>query len=263
MYNIIPLIIILLCLAGISAIVLKKLPLLTIFDVNEIPEEKAAQTKNKIIEERLERKVKHFSSKLQPFFQILSNFFQRKVSAVKTKIQEVEDKYKNQTKKEILVTKSEFLDLEKKIEDLLDEGKSLMKNENFEEAEKKIIEVLALDPKNLKAYHELGDLYYLQKQFVEAEATFKHILKINKTDDQAYFKLAEVYEKMEKPESVVENLVKALELVPNSPKYLDLLLTNSIILKNKELAVETLEKLKSVNPENAKIAEFEQQLKEI
>lgn len=263
MYNIIPLIIILLCLAGISAIVLKKLPLLTIFDVNEIPEEKAAQTKNKIIEERLERKVKHFSSKLQPFFRIISNFFQRKVSSVKAKIQAVEDKYKNQAKQEVLVTKGEFMDLEKKIATLLEEGQAFARADKVEEAERKIIEVLALDPKNLKAYHELGDLYYVQKHFTEAEATFRHILKINKADDLAYFKLGEVYEKMEKPESVVENLVKALELVPNNPKYLDLLLTNSIILKNKELAVKTLEKLKLVNPENAKIVEFEQQLKEI
>jgi biopolymer transport protein ExbD len=78
MYNIIPLIIILICLAIILAIILKKLPLLTSFDTSEIPAEKQSETKEKIMNERLKRKAKFFYGKVTPFGQLIVNFWQRK-----------------------------------------------------------------------------------------------------------------------------------------------------------------------------------------
>lgn len=263
MYNIIPLIIILLCLAGIIAIIIKKLPLLAVFDVDSIPEEKEAETKKKIMEERMERKLKFFYNKLKPFFQLLGNFFQRKIRSSQDKIALLEEKYKNKAKKEVLVTKEEFQTLEKQIEANLEGADNLVKNENLEEAEKKYIEILSLDAKNIAAYRGLGNLYIAQKQYQEAVAIFKHILKLNKADSQAYFELAEVFMRLEDYDSALNNISKALEIEPVNTKYLDLLLTISIIIKNKEMAREGLTRLKAVNPENAKIEEFEQKIAEM
>lgn len=263
MYNIIPLIIILLCLAGILAIVLKKLPLLAVFDVDSIPEEKEAETKKKIMEERMERKLKVFYNKLKPFLQLIGNFFQRKLKSSQEKIAELEEKYKSKAQKEVLVTKEEFQSLEKKIEVYLDEAKNLQRSEDFETAEKKYIEILSLDSKNVAAYRGLGDLYIAQKQYQEAIATFKHILKLNKADSQAYFELAEVFVRMENFDSALNYISKALEIEPVNTRYLDLLLTISIIIENKDMAKEALERLKAVNPENAKIPEFEEKIRSI
>lgn len=263
MYNIIPLILILVCLAVILAIIFKKLPLLAVFDVNAIPEEKEADTKNKIMEERLNRRLKLIKEKIRPFGQLVANFFQRKIQSSKERIAKLEEKYQVQTKQEPLVTKEEFETKEKKISNLLEAGQDLAKAEDYNSAEKKYIEILGLDAKNIEAYRGLGNLYILQKQFVEAIQTFRHIVKLNKADSLAHFELAEVFVRLEDYDNALNSLNKALEIEPVNPKFLDLLLTISIIIKNKEMAKEGLTRLKAVNPENAKIEEFEQKIREL
>jgi Flp pilus assembly protein TadD len=263
MYNILPLIIILVCLAVILSIVFKKLPLLAVFDVNSIPEEKEAETKKKIMEERFDRKLKLFISKISPIFKLLGNYITRKYKVLQEKIAKLEEKYKSKAKKDVLVTKEEFQSLEKKIDNLLVEAENLAKNEEYEAAEKKYIEILSLDAKNIPAYRGLGHLYIAQKQLVEAIQTFKHILKLNKKDSQANFELAEVLVRMDDFDTALNYISKALEFEPVNPKYLDLWLAISIIIKNKEMAQEALERLKAVNPENAKIEEFAAKIKSL
>jgi len=263
MYNIIPFIIILLCLAAILAIVIKKLPLLAVFDVKSIPEVKEAETKNKIMEERMERRLKVLYNKIKPFLQLLGNFFQRKFKDSQAKIAKLEEKYKSKAKKEALVTKEEFLSLEKRIENILQDAANLVKSENYDAAEKKYIEILSLDAKNIAAYRGLGDLFIVQKQFQEAIQTLKHILKLNKNDGLAHFELAEIYDRLEDYDNAVNNISQALAEEPVNPRYLDLWLKISIIVKNKEMAKEALERLKAVNPDNAKIPELELKIREI
>lgn len=293
MYNIIPLIIILCCLAVIIFIISKKLPLLATFDVSSIPEEKEAETKQKIMEERLERKVKVFYNKVSPIFQIIGNFLARKLKDFSDALKDLEERYKKKVKKEILVTKDEFIGQEKKLESLEKEAGDLLAIDEFAAAEKKYIDMISLDPKNINAYRGLGNLYIAQKNYTDAKQTFEHVLKLNKLDDEAYaglgkiaeetgdfqtakedfiksidikntaihyFELAEVCLRMENFEEAVANLEKAIEFEPNNPKYLDLLLTISIDLKDSGRAFSLLKRLKEVNPENQKISEFEKQL---
>lgn len=263
MYNIIALIVILICLALILVIVYKKLPLLANFDVGSIPEEKAAETKTKIMEERMARKAKVIYLKITPFFKIIFNFCQRKFKVLAEKIKAWEEKYKTKPTKEALVTKEEFQSTENKIENLLKEAQDLINREFYEEAEKKYLEILSLEQKNIEAYRGLGNIYFLQKQYEEAKQTFNHILKLNKTDSFANFELAEVFAKTENYDEAILNLEKALKLEPNNPKYLDLLITISLIIKDKNLARQSLERLKEANPDNGKIEEFQAKIKEL
>ena len=263
MYNILALVIILICLAVILVIINKKLPLLASFDVGSIPAEKASETKTKIMEERLNRKIKVFYNKIAPFFKIIKNFSQRKFQDIQGKMKKWEEKYKTSAKKEVLVTKEEFEDLEKKNNFLLKEAEDFISRENYSEAEKKYLEILSLDPKNTKAFYGLGNLYFLQKEYDEARQTYEHILKLNNSDSLAFFELAEVFYTIKNYEEATFYMEKALEFEPNNPKYLDLLLTISIIIKNKDLAQETLDRLRGINPENAKIAEFVAQINEL
>jgi tetratricopeptide (TPR) repeat protein len=293
MYNIIPLIIILCCLAVIIFIISKKLPLLATFDVGSIPEEKEAETKQKIMEKRLERKAKVFYNRVSPIFKIIGNFFTRKFKDLSDALKDLEEKYKKKAKKEILVTKEEFIGQEKKLESLQKESEDLLAKDEFIAAEKKYIEMISLDPKNINAYRGLGNLYIAQKNYSDAKQTFEYILKLNKLDDEAYaglgkiaeetgdyetakedfiksidikntaihyFELAEVCLRMENHKEAVDNLEKAIEFEPNNPKYLDLLLTISINLKDSGRAFSLLKRLKEVNPENQKIPEFEKDL---
>lgn len=263
MFNILALILILICLAAILFIIYRKMPLLASFDVNSIPEVKAADTKTKILEERIQRKMKVISAKLSPFLKLLTNFFQRKFKSIAEKLMTWEERYKTRQKKETLVTKEEFENIEKKTGNLLKEGKDLLEKEDFADSEKKYLEVLNIEPKNIEAYRGLGNIFLKQKQYEEARQTFSHIIKLDKSDSFSFFELAEVEEKMQQYEQALNNLKKALELEPNNPKYLDLFISICIIIKNKNLAQNAFLKLKEVNPENAKIQEFASKLKEI
>jgi tetratricopeptide (TPR) repeat protein len=277
-------------LAAIIFIVYKKLPLLATFDVSSIPEEKEAETKQKIMEERLIRKTKVFLNKIMPFFQMIGNFLSRKIKNIQEGILTLEENYKKKTKKEILVTKEEFASQEKKIEVMIQQAEDFINRNDLAGSEKKYLEILSLDPKNVSAYRGLANLYILQKQYEEAKQIFEHILKLNKLDDLAYaglgkiaeekgefqkakedylqsigiknasihyFELGEVCQRMGSDSEARDNLLKALELEPSNPKYLDLLLIVAIKLQETNLAKKVLAKLTEVNPENQKIAKFE------
>jgi len=294
MYNIIPLIIILFCLVVILAIVFKKLPLLANFDIGSIPQEKEADTKTKIMEERLQRKAKFILSNIKPYFKHLVKDIKKQYDATYAKLKDMEEKYKAKPEVKTIVTKKEFDDFEKKKDNILKQAEELIDKEEYEEAEKKYIEIISSDPKNVEAYRGLGNLYFLQDNYEDAKQTFEHILKINKEDDLAYaklgaiavesgdlkdakdsllksikiqnkaihyFELAEVCYKLEEYEDAIKNLDNALEIEPNNPKYLDFLITVSIAVKDKERSNAALSKLKEVNPDNKKIEEFDAEIK--
>ena len=263
MFNIISLVIILVSLGIILAIVVKKLPLLASFDVSENPEEKAAETKDKIMEQRLKRKAKFFLNKFMPYGKLLKGGLKERAESLLDKFKGLEEKYKKKVKKDVLVTKEEHEDFEQSIDTLLKEADQLTDKEEYEEAEKKYIEILSMDAKNTEAYYGLGWLYFLQRSYEEAKQTYAHILKLDKDNDKAFFALAEVCERIEDFDQAISFLEKALKIEPNNPKYLDLLVKLNIDIKKKEQAKEALKKLKEVNPENQKIKEFEGQIKEL
>ncbi|MFA5189066.1 MAG: tetratricopeptide repeat protein [Patescibacteria group bacterium] len=262
MYNIISIIVILISLAIIVSIVFKKLPLLAGFDISSIPKEKEAETRTKIMEERMARKFKVFYNKIKPFFKIIANFGQRKINLLTEKIKAWEEKYKTaKPPKEALMTKDEFQTLEKKIESQLEAAQDLINQESYQEAEKIYLEILSLEPKNIPAYRGLANLYFVQKQYLEAKQTYQHVIKLNKKDSSSYFALAEILYETEDYNNALSVLQTALNLEPNNPRYLDLFITISILVKDKELARQSLAKLIEVNPDNAKISEFAEQIK--
>ena len=56
---------------------------------------------------------------------------------------------------------------------------------------------------------------------------------------------------------------KSLVLAPNNPKILDFLIEICIILRDKERAVDYLDKLSDVNPDNKKSELWREQLEEL
>ena len=263
MFNIIPLIIILIALAVILYIVFKKLPLLANFDVKSIPKEQQSETKEKIIDERIQRKAKFFYGKLVPKGQNFTDFWKEKIKTFQKKLSDLDDKYKKKVSKESLVTKEEYDSFEDQLDRLVEQAEEFIEFEDYDSAEQKYIEIISLDPKNVDAYRGLAELYIIQKSFDEAKQTYEHILKLNKDDSLAYIELAELYLKTEESRKAKDYVEKALKIEPNNPKFLDLLLSISIIRKDKFKAEEVLAKLKKANPDNKKIKEFQSQIKEL
>ncbi len=283
LYDIIPLIIILVCLTGIIIIYVKKIPYVSTIDIQQLPKEQQADVKKSLIEKRVEDKIKNLAVKIKNLFSPAVKFSVKYYQLIRGKIKKVEEEYKQ---KHLFLVKNQPQVAKQKIQDLLENGEKFIKEENLAEAEKKFIEIISLDPDNIDAYQNLGELYLKQKDFKHAEETFKHVLKliirsqrwwqgfrkndkivsasnINSQIASVYLDLGEVYQAMEDNEKALENYKKAAEIEPNNPRNLDFLIKIAIILNKKKIAQKFLQDLKKVNPNNEKIKEFEIQLKEL
>lgn len=151
------------------------------------------------------------------------------------------------------------------LENLLDEARRSIDDGRVIEAEKKFLEVVKLDPKNIEAYRGLGDLYISKKQYNEAREIYKFLIKLNSVSvnrkSDYYFNLALINKAEENNGEALNDALKALELVANSPRYLDFIIDLSILEGDKVGARRHLAKLKEVNPENQKISSWEESLK--
>jgi len=262
MYNIIPLILILISLSVIIVIIVRKFSALASLDVENIPAEKEAKFKERIISSRLKRNIIKWSAKLsrsvKPIGYLISKFFKWSYN----KLNELKEDYKN---KEILTDSGH----EQRIKRLFAEAEEFKKENDLTALEKKYIEIIGLDSKNIKAFKALAQLYFERQDHEEAEQTFEHILKLKEDNEdahdfsQTYFDLALVCQAMNNTKKATANIKKALNIEPNNPRYLDTMLEISIINKDKPLALDAYKKLAEVNPDNQKLAEFKKQIDEL
>ncbi|MBU0722495.1 hypothetical protein KKA93_03520 [Patescibacteria group bacterium] len=253
MYNIIPLLLILISLSVIIVIVSRKFSVLAALDVDSIPAEKEAKFKERIISNRLKRNIIKFWAKvsrvLTPLGQLASGYIKSKVR----KLYQAKNIYQENYR----------VDSSETIDQLFFQAEELKKRDDLEAVEKKYIEIIGMDSKNLKAFKELARIYFDKKEFEEAKQTFEYILKLKEGDEDIYdiyFNLTEVYQAMGKFLDATRALKKALKIEPANPRYLDTMLEISIIIKDKALAIDTYEKLLKANPENNKLEEFKNKI---
>jgi tetratricopeptide (TPR) repeat protein len=275
MFNIIPLLLILISLIIIISIVVKKFSTLAALDVKNIQSEKEARFKERIMSNRLKREYFKYYVKVAKFFrpigEAVSNFFR----GLYRRLVEFKENYHKET--------SLILDGEAKIKKLLIEAGEMAKSGEQDEAEKRYIEIISMDSKNIEAFRSLGQLYLDAKKYQDAEQTFAHALKLiekkinqpeglnaknlpEETNNQLaeiYFDLAEVFVAKSNLAEAIQHLDEALEVIPNNPRYLDMKLEISIMNKDKNSAEAAYEKLLAVNPENQKLADFKKQIEEI
>lgn len=268
MLTIVSVILIGLSLAVILAIIIKKFPTLAILDVHSMPGEKEAKFKEMLIKARMERdfsKWKQFAIKI---FSKLNSFLAKSLKLAHDNLKKIKLSYKASEK-------MPMIEKNKQIKELLDEADELIKAEEYLKAEDKLVEVISLDQKNLVAFCELGGVYEELKKYSEARQTYEYALKLSKQlvkddDDELevdpqeiYFSLAYLEKEAGNYEAAFDNISEALELEPNSPRFLDLILDLSIIRKDKENAKRYLDRLAEVNPENNKLAEIAAEIEKL
>ncbi|MEK7202828.1 MAG: tetratricopeptide repeat protein [Patescibacteria group bacterium] len=292
MYNIIPLILILISLIVIIIIVYKKFSILATLDVENIPAEKEAKFKEQIIGAKLKRNVIKWWSRFIRIIGPIAISSRDLFNWLYKKLQSIKDSYQKPP-----MAMPNLDDARVMIDRLFNEAGDLKKQDGLAEAEKKYIEIIGLDSKNIRAFKELGRLYFEQKNLEEAKQTFEHVLKlkqddediydnlaqiakekgdlsqakndyikllkINKQNAQTFYNLALVYQAMNDFPKAISSLKKALKIEPNHPRYLDIMIELSIIVRDKILALDVYNKLLAVNPENKKIELFKKQINEL
>lgn len=282
MYDIIPLILILLSSIVILFIVIKKFPALANLDIDTVQAEKEVKFKEKIISNRIKRNVKQTSAGVASFF---NPFFKAIVDGVKwsyAKLHELRDKYKA----EAILSPEE---IKTKIEALFIGAEEMDKKNDLDETEKYLIEIIGLESQSIKAFKMLGQIYLRKKNYDDAEQTFEHILRLLENEEEALLKTPGISEDELKNRQqeinhdkclaweslsfvaqndndfdlAIANIRQALALDANSPRLLDTLLEISIIKKDKVSALDAYDKLSSVNPENQKLSELKEKIREL
>lgn len=258
MWSLVSIIIIAICLVIILAILIKKFPVLAILDVDKIPGQKETEFKDRILKERLERDLAHWSGFFMKIGKLLkkrSGFFKNIYEALKAKAE-----HYRRLKKINLPQRQEKLQI------LLRQSAEDIKNEDFSQAEEKLIEAIRLDNQNLDAFRDLGEVYFLSRKYHEAKQTLEHALKLaikikqEQIAAEINFYLAEISYHLKEYDLAIDYVYESLNFAPNSPRYLDLLLELSIMKKDKKLASDTLAKLASVNPENQKLGDWQEKI---
>jgi len=282
MYNIIPLILILSSLTVMLSIVVRKFSALANLDVGSMPAEKESRFKERIISNRLKRNVTKWSAKLGKVMVYLGEKTGKAFLFLLGRLNKMKDKYKEES----ILNRKKSLDPNRQVENLFTEADSLIKDGTYEEAEKKYIEIISLQSRNLKAFKKLADLYMLKKQSEEAKQTLEHVLKLIEDEEtgllksrgegsdeqikilnlergQIYFDLAGVCKAKENYAEAVKTMDSALKIEPSNPKYLDTMIEVSIMGKDKISAFDAYKSLEKANPENQKLAELKEQINEL
>lgn len=290
---ILPLVLMLGSLAGIYLIVKKRLPQLIDLNLENSNAAKEAELKRLLTEERLRRKFSVFGQRvmlaINPFLKIVGEL----IKTIGERVGELENKYKEQVQRRRL-EKISSQKRQQKLTAALVKAEEYESQNDFEQAEEVYIEALKFDPKNIKVYRKLAQLYFKQKNFDYAKEIFEHILKINKYEASAYAGLGYIaqmksdwekaqanfkksvelnsevaayhislgfaYQALGEWENALQSFSRACQLEPNNPKNLDFLLESAILVGDKILARQTLRRLEKVNPENQKLKSFRQRL---
>lgn len=270
-------IIVAVCLFFLVSIVISKFVILSKIKVERISKEKERKKKFDILQKRFINNVKNSAIRNK-----VVDFFSVKLLNLKDKFNKLENKYKEKFNQLI---KDSPVETEKRTEELLKNGIFSFGENKLEEAEKKFVEVISFDPRNLTALKNLFKIYLINNKVAEARKIGEYILQINKQALKWWLKfnkakasppenltnelflslinLGDLNFKIGKITEALKHYKNALSYNPNNPRVLDFLIENSIILGKKEEATGYFDRIKEINPENQKISEWQEKIKQL
>lgn len=281
-------IIIAICVVWLFFIIIKKIPEISNLDIASMQADKQGRARTKILEAKLSRSGKKIRARLVkatgPAFNLIGN----RIKKMKSTMIAWEEKYRQKPAKGKAVPQT-LDELFAGIDGLLDQG-------DLAGAEKKAIEVIARNNKNLRAYEILGDIYFLGENWGQAEEIYKYLIKLLLLGDKKkartadliksqkledletsflgvievdpkiaiyYYRLGEVFEATQRWDRALDSFLKSATIEPNNPKYLDKIIELAIQVGDSGLAKKTCRHLKKINPENSKLEEYSKVLEKM
>jgi len=112
-------------------------------------------------------------------------------------------------------------------------------------------EAISLNPKDFKAYFNLGDLYLKKEDYENAMKNYKKSLEINPKFSAAYWKIGAIDEKMGRNNDALERYKNALKFDPINIEILYSLGSLYLNMGQYSNAIDTLEKLVGLFPGHA------------
>ncbi len=263
-------------------------------DVAELPGAAPAQLKRHLLEQRLQRQLQQVGAPAVNLVKDRLNAFYRWAHRSAEQLVALEESYRRRLLGRPL---ADVLVMQRQRQALIAEAEGLAEEEKFAEAEHLYLDMVKLDPTNVEVYEGLGSLYYRQRQYDDARQTFEYLAKLHGGAEVGYsglglvaaergdlasaadaykrsvaanprvagnlYNLAKVYEALEDLAAASAQVVAALELEPENPRYLDYGATLAILQRDAPRAVELTDRLAVVNPENQKVAQHRQAIEEL
>lgn len=276
---------------GLAYSVFRKFPDLKNLDISSIASAKTKATRSKILEAKFQRGSEEFKKKfnasITPKIKSVSDAFAK----MKERVIALETHYKMKDQVHQSNAKPQET---KSVEEIIEEGRELMDKDEFAAAEKKLIEAVAKDKKNFKAYESLGELYYDNRCFDQAAEIYQHLIRlyavaaVGKKDPHLkngkfqeletellnsididvkvavyYAALAKAEEAMDRSQKALDCYLKASAVEPKNPRYINKIIELAIEAKDKDLARTYWVSLKKINPENAKLVQLQAAIENI
>lgn len=264
--NILSIIVVIFCIIAISYLIGRRLRIVASINVDSLPQEREASVRKRMLQERLSRTVHEWNVRLSeligPLFakvyQYLLHSYE-KLRAIKESYPRTVEHVDTATQKAIT------------IDDCVARGFEAVEKEQYYDAEQDFIEAIKIDPHRIEPYQGLARVYLEQKEYNEAQATLKHLLRLVRRSGSAgtlpsasenlqtgvLYDLWKVCILQERVEEALSWILMAVEMESSNPRFLDSLTTTYIALGQRLYAERALDTLRNVNPENKKIEEFD------
>ena len=107
---------------------------------------------------------------------------------------------------------------------------------------------------------KLADMAEKKGDLDKAIDFYQQAVVLNDSLSPRFYHLAELLLRVKEPQVAKEAILQAVELEPKNPKYLDLLIEIVILCGDKDLAAEAYNELRLVNPDNQKLADFQDRI---
>ncbi len=251
----IPVILIILSFAVIVFVVLRKLPQIRVVDVSSIPKERERQIKEQILLKKLKRisgaRLDFVARRFVDFVKWVSRHGRRVVQ----KLYRLEQYYQKLKRSSSDGAHSYTEEIVRK---RIEEAWELIKQDEFIPAEKIFIDIISHNPKSVAGYEGLGNMYIQNGQHEQARETLQFALRLSPDDASVNVSLAELEMKLGNHKSALTFLRRAIDKRPKNPRYLDFYIEQAFEAGSLKDARRGIKLIKEVNPENQKIAEFEE-----
>ncbi len=184
-----------------------------LLDPRSIKEERQKEERTKLMTRRFDRVNADRLASWQRFGRAIARKTKESYKRTEARLQSFDNLYRK--------VKSPFAAMapsqRERIKTLLTESRSLIRDLKWADAERRLLEVLSLDQRQLDAYKLLGNMYLRQKLYPQARETFEFLVKTRKADDSTYAGLAEIAESEGNFQIAEAMLVKAVEASPRQP----------------------------------------------
>lgn len=295
-YHIVPFLLIILSLAGIVVVLVRRFPQLTLLDVDTIPEVRADKKKAEFLKKRVEVKGQEAQKKRREQWKPVLDQLTTMQSAFRRYVGNLERRLAHKRMNRVETAEQKGQKREE-LRSIVHDAELARHAEDFEAAEKKCIAAIRIDPKNPEPYRSLAEVYMAQGQTSEAKETLLFLHQMEPNDDmvlvrlaelseqennlqaaieyyqqavllndhlpQRFAKLAQLLQQLEQYPTALEAIRQAVDIEPQNPKFLDMMVEISIMVGDKALSEKAFQDLRMVNPENQKLSALKERIQKM